>query len=285
MFEFSCADFTFPLLDRRQAFSLLRLLDFRLVDLGLFERNDHMRTSAMLASSPQFTAELLEDLDRAELRPADVFLQIGVDPRQASTNDPQAAVRLQNRGIFERTLQLCAALDCKHLTGLPGVSHGDVARDLAHAVEETQWRMELCRATGITYAIEPHIGSICFDVVSTRRLLDAVSGLSLTLDYGHFIAVGQSSEEVHPLLPSASHIHLRGGAAGRLQTSFGENTIDFAAILGHLHALHFNGALALEYVWIDWEGCDRSDTISETLLLRQAAQKISNALQKGNATV
>jgi sugar phosphate isomerase/epimerase len=278
--EFSCADFTFPLLDRRQTFSLLRLLGFHLVDLGLFERNDHVHTSTMLASQKQFTAELLEDLKRAELRPADVFLQIGVSPGQASTNDPQARVRKENRGIFERALELCSALGCRHLTGLPGVSHGNMARDVAYAVEETQWRLDSCRATGITYAIEPHIGSICSDIESTQRLLDAVTGLTLTLDYGHFIAVGHSSEEVHPLLPSASHLHIRGGAPGRLQTSVAENTIDFVEVLERLHKLHFDGVLALEYVWIDWEGCNRSDTLSETLLLRQMAQATAHSIQK-----
>jgi sugar phosphate isomerase/epimerase len=277
--DFSCADFTFPMLDRRQAFSLLRLLSFHRVDLGLFERNDHVRTSTMLASQKRFTADILEDLDRTELSPADVFLQIGPDPHQASTNDPQARVRTENRAIFERALEFCSALGSKHLTGLPGVSHGNTERDFAYAVEETQWRVELCRAAGVTYAIEPHIRSICSDIASTQRLLNAVTGLTLTLDYGHFIAAGINSEEVHPLLPSASHLHIRGGAPGSLQTSLAENTIDFPAVLERLHTLNFDGVLSLEYVWIDWEGCNRSDTISETLLLRQAVQVIADSIQ------
>jgi sugar phosphate isomerase/epimerase len=279
MLELSCTDFTFPLLTRVQTLSLLHLLEFELVDLGLFERNDHIQTSALLASPKRFTADLLEDLKRAQLRVSDVFLQIGADPRHASTNDPDAKVRANNRKFFARSLELCIALDCKHMTGLPGVSHGDQQRDFAFAAEETQWRVELCRTAGIAYAIEPHIGSICSDIELTQQLLNAVTGLTLTLDYGHFIVVGHSSEEVHSLLPAASHLHLRGGAPGRLQTSLAENTIDFAAVLKRLRDLDFKGTLALEYVWIDWEGCNRSDTLSETLLLRQVVRKITASME------
>ncbi|MEO8738059.1 MAG: TIM barrel protein [Edaphobacter sp.] len=275
----SCADFTFPLLTRSQVFSLLRLLDFNFVDIGLFERNAHVQTSAMMASPKQFVKDLVEDLKRSKLHASDVFLQIGISPRYASTNDPNAKVRTENREVLERSLELCSALSCKHMTGLPGVIHGDSQRDFACAVEETHWRVEVCQAAGITYAIEPHIGSICADIISTRQLLDAVAGLTLTLDYGHFIAAGHNSEEVHLLLPAASHLHLRGGAPGCLQTSVAENTIDFSALLDGLRRLNFDGFMALEYVWIDWEGCNRSDTLSETLLLRQAVAALADSMQ------
>jgi sugar phosphate isomerase/epimerase len=277
--ELSCTDFTFPLLTRTQTFSLLHLLEFELVDLGLFERNAHVQTSALLASPKQFTADLMEDLKRAQLRASDLFLQIGTDPRHASANDPDAKVRTNNREVFARSLELCIALGCKHMTGLPGVSHGNPERDFAYAVEQAQWRVGICLTAGIAYAIEPHIGSICADIASTHRLLNAVTGLTLTLDYGHFIAQGQSSDEVHPLLPAASHLHLRGGAPHRLQTSVAENTIDFGEILKRLRELNFKGVLALEYVWIDWEDCNRSDTISETLLLRQEVRKITASME------
>jgi sugar phosphate isomerase/epimerase len=280
MLEFSCADFSFPLLTRMQALSLLRLLDFNFVDLGLFERNDHLRTSAMLAAPRQFALDLAEDLDRAELAVADVFLQIGAHPGLASVNDPEPEQRSANRDVFKRSLELCVGLNCTHMTGLPGVFHGDLERDFARAAEETHWRVELARTFGITYAIEPHIGSICSDIVSTRRLLDAVPHLTLTLDYGHFVAAGYRAQDVHSLLPHATHVHVRGGAPGHLQTSVAENNIPFDQVLHRLHQLNFKGKLAFEYVWVDWEGCNRSDTLSETIALRQAIGKIADSLQE-----
>lgn len=279
MTDFSCADYTFPLLTRSQTLSLLGLLDFRYIDLGLFQRNEHLQTSAMIAAPAQFASDLVEDLKRSNLQASDLFLQIGDDPRHASTNDPDDNIRFQNREIFKYSLELCSKLQCAHMTGLPGVHHGHPSRDFARAVDEAQWRVDTCSGSGITYAIEPHIGSICADIESTFKLLDAVSDLTLTLDYGHFIAAGHSSEAVHALLPDSSHMHLRGGAPGRLQTAVQENTIDFNGALNRLRQLDYTGVLALEYVWIDWEGCNRSDTLSETLLLRQLISTITNSLQ------
>jgi hypothetical protein len=66
------------------------------------------------------------------------------------------------------------------------------------------------------------------------------------------ITSGETSEQVHSLLPLTSHIHARGGAIGRLQTSVDENTIDFPGMLAGLQELGYIGFLALEYVWVDW---------------------------------
>jgi sugar phosphate isomerase/epimerase len=51
-----------------------------------------------------------------------------------------------------------------------------------------------------------------------------------------------------------------------------ENEIDFPEIVGELRRLGYDGFLALEYVWIDWNGCNRTDNVSETVLLRAALQ-------------
>ncbi len=124
-------------------------------------------------------------------------------------------------------------------------------------------------ARGVEYAIEPHVGSICGEVESARAFLRRVDGLTLTLDYGHFIMAGESSARVHDLLPFASHIHVRGSAPDRLQTSVDENAIDFTGMLTGLNQLGFDGFLTLEYVWVDWNGCNRTDNVSETVLLRR----------------
>ncbi len=113
------------------------------------------------------------------------------------------------------------------------------------------------------------MGSILPDPVTTLRFLREIPNLTLTLDYGHFIYQGMSNESAHPLLKHASHFHARGGAKGQLQSTVKDNTIDYQAVVEGLAAVDYEGYLSLEYVWIDWEGCNRTDNISETLLLRQ----------------
>ena len=282
MFRFSCADFTFPVLERSAALKLVKLLGFDHVDIGLFARSTHFSPIDLEAAPKSYTAQVLQDLDGAELRASDVFVQIGVDPSERAANDPSSDVRINNREVFSRALEFCVAVGCDHLTGLPGVFHpmSPRQRDIEIAVEETAQRMRECASAGVQYAIEPHVGSICGEVESARAFLRRVHGLTLTLDYGHFIMAGENSALVHGLLPFASHIHVRGGAPDRLQTSVEENTIDFAGMLTGLKQLRFDGFLALEYVWVDWNGCNRTDNISETVLLRRALESKICRLRK-----
>ena len=279
MFKFSCADFTFPVLERSAALRLVKLLGFDHVDIGLFARSTHFSPIDLQAAPHSYTARVLQDLEDAELHASDVFVQIGVDPSERAANDPSSAIRANNREAFSRALEFCVAARCNHLTGLPGVFHSAIPEetDLELAAEETKWRITECKSAGVQYAIEPHVGSICADVESTQAFLRTVEGLMLTLDYGHFVMAGESSARVHNLLPFASHVHVRGGAPDRLQTSVDENAIDFDGMLAGLKQLGFDGFLALEYVWVNWKGCNRTDNLSETILLRRALESmISN---------
>jgi sugar phosphate isomerase/epimerase len=279
MFKFSCADFTFPVLERLAALRLVKLLGFDYVDIGLFARSTHFTPIDLQVDRRSYTALVMKDIDNAGLQASDVFLQIGVDPSERAENDPSSSVRTRNREVFSRALEFCAAVRCNHLTGLPGVFHAAVPRetDLELAAEEAEWRMTECNSAGIRYAIEPHVESICADVEGTRAFLRRVEGLTLTLDYGHFVMAGESSVRVHDLLPFASHVHVRGGAPERLQTSVDENAIDFAGMLTGLTQLGFDGFLALEYVWVNWKGCNRTDNVSETILLRRALESMISA--------
>jgi len=281
MVEFSCADYTFPLLSRFQVLRLIRLLDFELIDIGLFERNSRFLPSQLVASPTAFAQSVREDLEAAELRVADVFLQPGPHPRESSTNDPNPAVRARNRDMFCRALDLCHVLGCAHMTGLPGVPHDDPAQDFDLAAAETTWRLNRCTQAGIVYSVEPHVGSICADTASVHRLLSEVRDLTLTLDYGHFISRGEVITAVHDLVPYASHIHARGAAPGRLQTLLADNTIDFSGMMSRLSQSQYRGAMTLEYVWTEWQDCNRTDNLSETILLRQHLRDIVSKTEGG----
>lgn len=282
MLRFSCADFTFPVLERFAALRLVKLLGFDHVDIGLFARSTHFSPIDLHASPRGYTKQVLQDLDAAELRPSDVFVQIGVDPSECAANDTSPSVRARNGEVFKQTLEFAVALGSKHLTGLPGVLHDGVSRDrdLGLAAEVAGWRATECARAGIEYAIEPHVGSVCTDVTSTQAFLDAVTGLTLTLDYGHFVMTGESSAHVHELLPFASHVHVRGGAPDRLQVSVDDNMIDFPGMLVGLQQFGYQGFLTLEYVWIDWKGCNRTDNVSETVLLRRLLESAISRLPK-----
>ena len=92
--------------------------------------------------------------------------------------------------------------------------------------------------------------------------------LDREIDYGHFARAGIPDREVESLLAHASHFHVRGARRGALQASMRDNTIDFARILQVMRATGYRGYLGLEYVWTEWENCNRVDNLSETILCR-----------------
>lgn len=271
MIHLSCAEYAFPLLPPAHRFALLRLLGFEYVDIGLFERSYGFMPSQLLADPMTFLNRLQQDLRSAGLSVSDMFLQTGVDPAVSSANDESSLVRDRNRKTFLLTLELCSAVGCTHVTGLPGVWHEGMepAKAFALAADEARWRYDEARKAGMSYAIEPHLDSICYDIESTIFFLDAAPGLTLTLDYGHFVSAGISSHAIHRLLPFASHIHVRGGALHRLQTPMSENEIDFDGMVHRLIEQKYEGFLVVEYVWAEWKQCNRTDNVSETILMQR----------------
>lgn len=262
---------------RAKRLALLALLGFRNVDLGLFERSLDLRPAQLAADAKGFIKRLQSDLRATGLKVSDVFLQTGVEPASVAVNDPSSRLRARNRKLFLRALDLCSALDCTHLTGLPGVCHTGImeADDLALAREEAAWRQQIAARAGVQYAIEAHIGSLCADIAGARSFIESAPGLTLTLDYGHFVAAGTPSSRVHPLLPLASHIHARAGRPDRLQATLSENKIDFSGMAHRLHQQKYRGFVAIEYVWTEWGQCNRVDNVSETLLLRKLLQSLA----------
>ena len=277
--KYSCADFTFPLLEHDKVLHLIKLLGIDAVDLGIFEDRSHHYPSQVAADPVGKGKQLLRQLNLVGLEAADVFLQTGADPPIAAANSPDTYVRTKNRDLFRKTIDFANTLGCRHITGLPGVIHPgeNLQDDWKRACEEAQWRSEIAGVANLVYAVEPHVGSILPDAETTLKFIKECPGLTLTLDYGHFIYQGQTNESVHTLIPHASHFHARGGAKGKLQTMVQENDIDFETIMSVFKDIGYSGFICMEYVYVDWEGCNRTDNVSETIQL----YRLLDGLPKG----
>ena len=275
--KYSCADFSFPLLPHNKVLQLIKLLGIDAVDLGIFEGRSHHYPSHIAKNPVGEGNRLANELSIVGLQAADVFLQTGVDPPVAATNTPDESTRTSNRKLFLKTLDFVGALGCQHITGLPGVIHeGESFQDdWKRACEETHWRVETAKAENVVYSIEPHVGSILPDADTTLQFINDCPEITLTLDYGHFIYQGQTNESVHPLIPHASHFHARGGAKGKLQTMLKENEIDFKTVISRFKEIKYPGFICLEYVYVDWEGCNRTDNVSETILLHRLLNQLT----------
>jgi sugar phosphate isomerase/epimerase len=268
--KFACADFTFPLLSHPHALDLIANLGFTGVDIGLFDQRSHLWPSKEFKNVPTSARKLKRALADRGLVAADVFLQMMPDFTPFAINQPSAARRRKARDWFQRTLEYAEAVGCKHVTTLPGVVFAEEGRDasLARSADELAWRVAQSQDAGLIFGTEAHVGSIVTTPEETTDLVRRVPGLTLTLDYTHFTRAGISDRSIEPLVPHASHFHMRGACRGRLQCNLKQNTIDYPRLVAAMARSGYRGWIGVEYIWIDWEHCNESDTISETIQLR-----------------
>ena len=268
--KLACADFTFPLLPHAKVLELIAMLEFDGVDIGLFEGRSHLHPSREFRNVGRSARKLKQTLDGLGLKPADIFLQTAPDFTPFAINHPESERRRLARDWFLKTLDYASACGCHHVTTLPGV-HFDTepyADSFARSVDELAWRVEQSKTHEIVFGVEAHVGSIVPKPKLAEKLIKSVPGLTLTLDYTHFTRIGLPDSAVEPLVPYASHFHIRGARKGRLQASFKDNVIDYTRVAQVMVACRYRGWVGIEYVWIDWEHCSECDNIAETILFR-----------------
>ena len=277
--KFACADFTFPLLAHDKVLDLIAMLEIEGVDIGLFQDRSHLQPSSEFAHLSKNAVELKKKLNDRGLKPADVFLQTALDFVSLAPNHPVRSNREKARELFMKALEYASICGSKHVSALPGVHFEEesVEASFGHCCEELAWRCEMAENYGIVFSVEAHLGSIAPSPEKAMLLLKNTLGLSLTLDYTHFTKVGIPDSEVEPLIKHTSHFHARGAAMGRLQTVVRESTIDYERIVKVMKEVNYSGYIGIEYTWNDWEDCNKTDNISETILLRNL---ISDAYHK-----
>lgn len=270
----ACADFTFPLLPHRHSIDLIAMLGFQGVDIGLFEGRSHLHPSRELYDGAAGQRLQREVADRG-LRVADVFLQMDPDFAAFAANHPEPDRRTKAREWFKRTLDYANACGSPHVTMLPGVLFdGESPADsLGRCRDELQWRVEQAKAAGVLLGVEAHVGSIVPTPAQALELVNMVEGLTFTVDYTHFVAIGLPEAQIEPLLDHASHFHARGARDGRIQCAVKDNVVDYDRVVDVLQAKAYRGYVGIEYVWIDWQHCNEVDNLSETILLRDVIKR------------
>jgi sugar phosphate isomerase/epimerase len=267
---FSGINLTFPSLSFEKSLKLIKLLDFEKTDIALIAETHtkHLCTYKELENPLENGKKLLECLQAHALVQTDLFVFLG-DTYKAALNNPDIAIREKSSDMFRRSVDYAVSCGCKHITVLPGaVFNDDYGSSLKRATEELTWRVDYAAQKGITLSVEAHIGSVADTPQRAVELLTKTKGLTLTLDYSHFIKNGAAQAEIDPLLQFASHMHLRNAAKGASQTVFQESGIDWLQVIRKIKQFKYSGALTLEFCSQSWENQNRIDTIGETVFLR-----------------
>ena len=268
--KLACADFAFPLLAHDKVLELIKMMEFDGVDIGLFEGRSHLRPSAVLDHPVKNGERLRQTVADRGLEIADVFLQTDLDFKVSAVNHPAMETRKKTEEIFKRFMDYACGCGCGHITCLPGVwfPEEDYEDSLARAADALGRRVEMASQKGLVLGVEAHIGSIADTPHKAFKLLEATKGLTLTLDYSHFAFAGIPDSAVHPLVKYASHFHLRGAARGQLQSRMDENKIDYASVFRKMEEEGYEEYIGIEYTWTEWENCNRTDNVSESILAR-----------------
>jgi len=274
--KLSCADFTWPLLAHERVLQLIRLLDIEGVDLGIFGNRSHIRPEMIRQDVPMWSGIVKERLARSGLELADVFVQPWSDFQTMAPNNPDPKQREEGEALFRDMLEFAARLEAPGMTVLPGTRFGDEPWEasIRRSAETLKRRVDAAAQRGIALSVEGHIGSNVDRPEKLARLLELTPGLTITMDYCHFTYAGIPDEEIEPLLPHARHIQCRGAAPGQLQAPFSENTIDYGRVIRRLLELGYQGYFGIEYVYINWQGCNRAENVSETIQFRDFARAV-----------
>ena len=268
--ELSCTSFSFPLLPFETSLKQIALLELDAVDLGAHADGSHLHPDRIEADPGGEAERVRRAVDAAGIGIADLFPTFGVGFRDRPVNDADPARRSANRRRFEAFVEFCRACDCPGITLLPGVVHESLGQEGSFELSRGALTelVEIGRSAGLRVSVEAHLESVVEQPEDALRLVEAVPGLQLTLDYSHFVAGGASVERVHPLLPHAGHFHARQAAPGHLQRPHARGAIDFGDIAGRMKDVGYPGRICVEYTWQEWRGCNTEDVVSESVMLR-----------------
>lgn len=267
----ACADFSWPGLSHGLVLDIIHELGCEGVLLGLIGDYSPIPVDSVREDAPFWAGRLSERVSAHGLVLADVFPIASLDVTQLAVNHPDEAERERSAVFFRDMLDFTVRTPVDGLTILPGMPFPDEPwdRSFERAASELAWRVEAARSRGLRLSVEPHHGSLVETPETAARLVEAVPGLELTLDYGHFAVQGIPDPDVEPLLEHTRLMHLRPGREGLVQSRLKDSTIDFERMVEQLGALGFDGWLAIELVHDERPGCQDCDVIQEARNLIQ----------------
>lgn len=272
----TCTSFSFPLLSFAEAAKVIALIGIPNLDVGAHEGGCHVQPSQIEAEPARVAESIRRAVGDAVVGVSDFFPTFGHGFRDRPVNTLDPAEREANLRRFRAIVQVASAVGAKGITLLPGVIWEEIGpeRSFEQAVVELRRLVPIAHDAGLRLSVECHLESVAEPPHKARELVEAVPGLTLTLDYSHFIANAYLPEEVHPLIPVAGHVHARQARTGFLQASHWDGTLDFTDIVRRLIAARYPGDICLEYTWQEWRGANNVDVLMETILLRDQLQPL-----------
>jgi sugar phosphate isomerase/epimerase len=266
--EFSCHIWAFDDLQLQEALGTIARLGFRYVDIGT---GTHFNPSRALdnAERKAMFNEFRRELELFNLAVADMYLFL---PR-ISLNDK--AKRNRDILLFKALLPFAKAFGASGVTVTSGLVHPKTDKEAWQLmVDALQQMVTAAHEVEIPLSVEPHLDSMVFTIERIERVLDAVPGLQLTLDWAQLVCQGIKHKAITALLPHTRHIQIRQAAKKKLQVPFEQGIIDIAEFVSSLKAADYNGFVSVEYMQtVGWHGMMKVNPIVECARMRDALRE------------
>lgn len=261
--KIACHAWAYNNLPLEEAIGTIARLGFRYIDLGSGPHLDVGRAAAFPRAEADRILGLLAEFDLAI---TDLYLMM------PHTNAPDPAKREAHLTLFERLVPFAEALGTPGITISPGIIHEDgLEHSLARAVPALLRMLQAAENTDLRISFEPHMDSVAQRPEQALLLLDAVPGLSVTLDYAHFVTQGIVRREIEPLMEHIAHVQMRQARRNALQTTHDQGTIDMLQLVEDLHNAGYRGTLTVEYMTtFGWHGMQQISISRETVRTRDA---------------
>jgi hydroxypyruvate isomerase len=261
--QIACHAWAYNNLSLEDAIGTIARLGFRYIDLGSGPHLDVVRAAAYPEAEASKIRRLLADFN---LTLTDLYLMLPY------TNSPDPAQRDAGLSLFERLVPFAVALGTPGVTISPGIVQKDGPDDsLARAVPALLRMLQAAEETDLRVSFEPHMDSVAQTPQQALLLLEAVPGLSVTLDCSHFIFQGIARREIEPLFEHVAHVQVRQAKRGCLQTIHDQGTLNLDQLLKDLHEHGYHGAITVEYMTtFGWHGMKQISIGKETVRTRDA---------------
>ena len=249
MIRIAGATFGFGDLTLDESADVLRAIGFDLADVGAGWNSYHQIMPQEAVDDPDGQAERLRRaMGERDLGISELFIMHFGKP----INHPDPDVRKWTRGMFDGITTFARKAAFRSVMMIPGHVHHELGQTPRQAfdtsVGELRGMVAAASQKGLQCNIEPCVGSIAEQPADAARLMEAVPGLGLTLDYAHQVQLGLGHEEIEVLHPYARHFHAKQSAPGAFQARADEGIIDFGRIARKLKADNYDGVVCVEFV-------------------------------------
>ncbi|MDX2161523.1 MAG: sugar phosphate isomerase/epimerase [bacterium] len=262
--DFSCHTWAFHDLTLTEALGTIARLGFRAADVGT---GTGFNLNLALSQPRRAAADLRDELIVYDLSLTDFYLLL---PRITADD---AARRTTELDLFKALLPFLAELKPPGITVSPGmVQKDDGAFDRTCTALTVM--TDAARAAGLPLSIEPHLDSMAATPAAALRLVNAVPGLGITLDWAQMVCQNIAHDEILRLLPHTRHVQMRQAARNQLQTPFEKGKIDVPRVIHDLIERGYGGAVCVEMMNIPGKhGMQKVDTLRESVRMRDALRE------------